>query len=171
MKKFVLLSVFCLLPITYQAQAQNCDQQTCGNTCIPKSAECNINKEQTNNVIEDKSTAHQTNIQSNAKQVVNVKTSKQDAVNKKIQQVPTNKNIKQTVINKNIKSTPITTGHYIITANALNIRSLPRQDSRILGTLRKGTIVIPTSPTPYWKQIKFGKIYGWVSAKYIKEIR
>jgi uncharacterized protein YgiM (DUF1202 family) len=138
------------------------------------SAECNINKEQAKGIIKDKSTTHQTNIQSNAKQVVNANSSKQNDVNKKIQQIPTNQNAKQTIVTKHVKTTPTTTGQYIITANALNVRSLPRQDSRVLGTLRKGTIVsivIPTSPTLFWKRIKFGKTYGWVSAKYIKEVR
>jgi len=145
--------------MAYTAQAQNCD---------PTLIECNAGKGKAQKVINSKTTIQKNKTKSTIKQVANKKNAKQVTVIK-VKQVQTAKKVQPVVKQK----AQTNVGQYIIIANALNVRSLPRQDSRILGTLRKGSLVslvTPTSPTPYWKRIKFGKTYGWVSAKYIKKV-
>lgn len=60
------------------------------------------------------------------------------------------------------------TQYYLI--NNLNMRKGPSTDYISIGTLKKGTVVIPLeySKDKLWAKIKYDNQYVWVSAKYIK---
>lgn len=56
----------------------------------------------------------------------------------------------------------------IVIASSLNIRSKPTTNSKIIGTLKKGTKVTLYKQAGAWYYIHFGSNTGYVSSKYIK---
>jgi len=76
--------------------------------------------------------------------------------------------VKQKVVKK--KATAST---FVIVANTLNVRALPRADSKVLGKLKRGNRVFsvtPEVPAHGWKKIKFGNRHGWISDRYVKPL-
>ena len=76
--------------------------------------------------------------------------------------------VKQKVVNKKAM-----TSTFIVVSKTLNVRALPRVDSKILGKLKRGNTVLsvtPASPVHGWKKIKFGNTHGWISTNYIKAL-
>ena len=55
----------------------------------------------------------------------------------------------------------------VVTANILNVRSLPNKDSDIVGKVKKDKKVIVVDQLEGWLRIKYKETFAYVSAKYI----
>ena len=64
-----------------------------------------------------------------------------------------------------------TEAHVRITATSLNVRSGPGTDFEVLGSVKKGEVVVQLRESPGWVQIQLesGTI-GWVSDKYVEVV-
>ena len=57
-----------------------------------------------------------------------------------------------------------------VSANLLNVRSLPSTSSTVVGQLTRGMVIV-TTPVQYnWVQFRFGSTFGFVSGSYLQKV-
>jgi stage II sporulation protein D len=78
------------------------------------------------------------------------------------------KNSRWTAVSYNLKK-PVVTGK--VKATKLNIRSKASISSKILGTVKKNSKVTILHKTGSWYKIKYGKVTGYVSARYLTVLK
>jgi transposase len=67
-------------------------------------------------------------------------------------------------------TTPI--GHLTVTASSLNVRSRPSLRAEVIGSLPNGRVVtwLANSSDGYWAEIRSGRLHGWSSRRYLREV-
>jgi len=68
-------------------------------------------------------------------------------------------------------TTPL--GRLTVTASSLNVRRTPSLRGDVIGSLPNGRVVnwLSTSNDGYWAEIRSGRLHGWSSLRYLREVQ
>lgn len=64
---------------------------------------------------------------------------------------------------------PITYTYYCTASSVLNVRSAPKSDAKVIGTLKKGQYIEVYNIVEGYAKFDFGNGYGYASTKYLKK--